>query len=180
MSNINVQTNPIHVISYQLIKWNTFNEYDIKQFNMDIEILSRLYFIILTQLRTGHIKLNWCLHQLQHSNYYRDQFQEYGCIQSTIYCTSECCKYNNSGFCHFCKNCRESVYHFIMVCPKYKRNRFLLYCEIMRILNQYQYEYNLKNILFPPMNIIRQHRKHIYDSLCYFVLSTRRIHFHAW
>ena len=81
-------------------------------------------------------------------------------------CHGNCCSSINHGKCPFCINEMESVYHFIMECPKYRKMRFLLYCNVMQILNQYQYSFSLKNILFPPPNINQQHRKQIYDSLC--------------
>ena len=152
-------------------KWNIFEEY--KEINIDIDILTKLNFIILTQLRTGHIKLNLCLHQLNHMPFYKDNLDKF------MQCNDICCSDNNSGYCINCKNQLESVYHFIMECKKYEKQRDILYYETMRIFVIYQIDFKLRNLLFPPPNIKNQHRKHILNSLCTYALNTRRLFFYC-
>ena len=153
-----------------LEKWNIFSEYEP---NIDINILSKLFYSILTQLRTGHIKLNSCLHQLQHMKYYKNN-------RNTKYlkCDNICCEENNSGICKYCQNKPETVYHFVMECKQYETQRNILYIKTMRVLTKYILDFSLKNILFPPKNINNQHRKHILDSVCQFALNTRRLTFY--
>ena len=47
---------PPHVIANNILRWNIHKEYDDKTFNMDINIMSRLQYTIITQLRSEHIK----------------------------------------------------------------------------------------------------------------------------
>ena len=151
-----------------------------KYFKTDVSLLSRFHFIILFQIRTAHIKLNWPLHQLQHINYYKQQYEQHNQIIKIKECNGDCCITNNYGKCPFCINKLESVYHLIMECTKCRRIRSIMYCNIMQIFNQYQYTYSLKNILFPPTNINQQHRKQIYDSLCIFIKDTKRLYFYTY
>jgi len=165
------QTKQQHVISQILNKWNIFDEYE--QINIDITILSKLYFCILTQLRTGHIKLNFYGHQLNHMEFYKRNVDE------IFICDKKCCIDNNNGYCSYCGDKTETVHHFIMFCDKYKKQRDILYLESMKVLIMHQLDFSLKNLLFPPSNIKNRHRKHIFDSLCLYVLNTKRLFFNC-
>ena len=168
-----------HIISNILKKWNIFEEYGIKQLEIDINMLTKLQYSILTQLRTGHVKLNFCLHQLNHMDYYKQQYNENnGNINKYLTCNKICCLENNSGHCKYCKNSLETVQHFIMDCKKYNQQRHKFYHKSMQILFLYQLNFTLKNILFPPLNMKNQHRKHIFDLLCNFVLDCKRTYFY--
>ena len=166
------ETKEQHIISNILNKWNIFKEY--QEINIDIQILSKLNFCVLTQLRTGHIKLNFYFHQLKHVDVYKSN------INQLLRCDKNCCIENNSGLCVFCVNKIETVQHFVMECKKYEKHRNILYLETMKILYLYEYDFSLKNLLFPPPNIKNQHRKHIFDSLCTNVSNTKRLFFYCF
>ena len=74
----------------------------------------------------------------------------------------------------------ETIHHFTMECNHYNKKRFVLYCESMKILIQYQMKLTIKNILFPPINMSYQHRKHLYDLICSHVLQTKQIYFNLY
>ena len=171
----NLQT--IHVISNNLNQWNIFTLYDKHHCHQDLEILSKLSYMILTQLRTGHIRLNGCVHMLQHHDYYKKQFKIHGQIIRYLNCNSECCLNNNSGICTFCVGKFENIHHFIMDCVKYNKSRYILYCQCMPILNYYHINFNLKNLLFLPISMSQQHRKQIYDLITRYVMNTKRLKF---
>ena len=121
------ETKEKHIISKILIDWNIFEEY--KEINIDIEILSKLNLSILTQLRTGHIKFNFCMHQLNHMEFYKQENN----IDKIFDCDNKCCQDNNNGYCIFC-NKTETVYHFIMDCKNYSQQRDILYYSNMKVL----------------------------------------------
>ena len=81
----------IHVISQEMDKWGVYQTYNNKHLNEDILIVPELYYSILRQLRTGHIKLNLCMHQLNHMNYYKLQMDKFGDIKQYLECDDQCC-----------------------------------------------------------------------------------------
>ena len=95
-------------------------------------------------------------------------------------CNKKCCIDNNNGNCSYCVDKIESVHHFIMNCVKYKIQRDILYLATMKVFYLYQLDFSLKNLLFPPPNINNKHRKHIFDSLCTYVLNTKRLFFYCF
>ena len=145
--------------------------------NTNIQIISKLQCSILLQLRTEHIKLNLCMHQLQHIDYYQLQIHKLNQMTHYLQCDQICCIKYNSGMCNFCISKLESVLHYLMDCKKYTAERLLLYDEIMKMFNMYQLDFVLKNLLFSPVNVNNQHRKHIYQLICNYVLITKRIYF---
>ena len=176
ISNTSLYENKSHGISMRLIKWNIFNQCNYKQDN-DVTMLSNLNISIITQLRSNHIKLNGIMHQLQHIILYKKQIKLHQEMRYYMQCNLSCCESNNSGRCSFCVNKIEDAYHFIMECKHYKKNRFKLYCECMQIFIKYQMNFSLKNMLFPPLNMSQQHREHIFDLLCQYVIDSKGIYF---
>ena len=154
------QTKEKHVISNILNKWNTLAEY--QQINIDIEILDKLKFCILTQLRTNHIKLNFYFHQLNHMEFYKND------NNMIFMCKNNCCIDNNNGYCLYCDKKIETVYHFIMECNKYNKQRNILYLSTMKIFHLYQLTFSLKNLLFPPTNIKIYFIENPFSYICYY------------
>ena len=93
-------------------------------------------------------------------------------------CDKICCIDNLSGQCNFCNNKMETIYHFLMECTHYNKLRYVMYCKCMQILIKYHENFNLKNLLFPPLNISNQHRKQIYDQVCKYVIATKRVKYY--
>ncbi len=87
---------------------------------------------------------------MKHYNLY----QNVNCIENgiTTYidCKYNCCINNNSGRCLDC-NVIEDEYHFMFICPKYKKARDMLWNKIDYLYRQYQIEIDLHTILFPPI-----------------------------
>ena len=114
------------------------------------------------------------MHQLNHMEYYKHN------IDGFYICEKQCCVDNNDGMCIFRDEKLETVYHFIMECKKYNIQRNNFYQQIMFVFNQYQLDFSLKNILFPPKNLSTQHRKYIFNGLICFVLNTQRLYFNIY
>ena len=165
------------VISRNLQEWNIYNNYNIKDLFCDLKLLSLLYLAILTRLRSGHIQLNLCLHQIRHRNYYQNQYESYGKILNYLKCEEQCCINNQSGKCGFCCDQYESVQHYLMECKQYTKLRFILYCRSMMILNKYQLDFKLQNLLFPNDLIHHADMKLLYEQICSYVINTKRIFF---
>ena len=142
--------------------------------NIDVEILTKLNFSILTQLRSGHVKLNFYQHQLNHMMFYKTTKDR------IMICNKNCCVENKNGYCSYCVDKKETVAHFIMECKKYSKQRDILYYSTMKVFYLYEYDFSLKNVLFPPSNIKNEHRKHIFNSLCTYVINTKRLFFHCF
>ena len=111
-----------HIISNYINKWQISKIYSDQYILNDIEMLTKLQLTIISQLRTEHIKLNKCMHMLQHYPYYKNQIKSDGKLWKYIKCEDDCCISNNSGFCAHCYNKIEDVYHFIMECKMFKNN----------------------------------------------------------
>ena len=86
----------------------------------------------------------------------------------------ECCKKINSGFCE-CKYSLETVYHFLLQCYIYHTLRQSLQEQIMYIFNYYNLDFNVKNLLFLPLHLKIQHRKHVLSNVAKFVYHTKRL-----
>ena len=57
--------------------------YDFKMFEIDVNMLLHLHFMTLVQLRTEHVKLNHCMHILQHMKHYKQQTLDTGTITNS-------------------------------------------------------------------------------------------------
>ena len=154
-------------------KWNEWvSGYPL---HLDMAILSHYYYGILTQLRTQHIRLNECYHMLNHRVYYSTISLLSLPINLITCIVAGCCDRCSSGLCNVCF-LNESVYHFIFECHRYDMQRMTFLRTIMDILlNKYDYNINLKNVLFPPNNVKIQHRKAIFNALIHYVVSTKRL-----
>ena len=153
------------------------NKWDISGYplNVDMDILSHYYYGILTQLRTQHILLNEWYHMLNHRVHYSSISLLSLPIDLITCIVAGCCDRCSSGLCGVCF-VNESVFHFIFECTRYDVQRMQLLRTIMAILcDKYQYNINLRNVLFPPNNIKIQHRKAILNSLIHYVISTKRL-----
>ena len=129
--NIIIKENNIktHIISKQLQIWNISSNYDCY---IDLSILSGLYYSILTQLRTNHIKLNWCYHVLKHRIFYQKQ------QNNSLYNNCNCCTTINYGMCYYCPKIKETVKHFLLDCFYYDIQRNILRGAVMYICVTYK------------------------------------------
>ena len=134
-----------------------------------------LYLAILTRLRSGRIQLNLCLHQLRRREHYSNQYKLYGKIINYFDYDKQCCMKNNNGKCTFCCDHYESVQHYLMECKQFSKSRYILYCRSMMILNKYQLDFNLKNLLFPNDLIHTNDMKLLYNLVCSYVINTKRV-----
>jgi len=82
---------------------------------------------LLIQLRTGHIGLNKHLHRINKKD---------------------------SPDCDECDGTPETVFHFIMECPKYNHQRHILRRTLRREANDLAYLLNNKNAIVPLVNYI--------------------------
>eukprot|EP01084_Bolivina_argentea_P143025 251226_1 len=81
--------NKLSVISRNMDIWHTYSHiYDPK---IDFKLLTKGQLSIITKLRTQHIKLNWYQHKYNHYQYYKTQYQQFGCINVYKQCTQTCC-----------------------------------------------------------------------------------------
>eukprot|EP01084_Bolivina_argentea_P107871 192826_1 len=161
-----------NIISKNLHIWQRYDkEYAWKQ---DMIHLTMIDFALLNRLRTEHIHLNWYFHALIHYNYYANQKKKRNEIKYYLKCELDCCKKNNKGLCNYCHEI-ETVYHFIIECRKYNDIRDPFLTIVQELLNRYEIELTLENILFPPKMLAWMHRKLILDSLCHYVKQTRRL-----
>ncbi len=166
----------VHLISRNIYLWR----YHIKKYYQPLKELEfdRFENSILIQLRSGHIKLNNYLHIQKHQKYYYQMNKlNKGHIQYMI-CNNKCCENNNSGRCNYCGKI-EDVNHFVLICPKYKIQRNLIFDTIQSLHTLYKqkFELTLKNILFPPLHRW-EHRKMVLSSLILYVLNTNRLKFY--
>ena len=106
---------------------------------------------------------------------YKKQLELYSKIKYYMKCNLECCTRNNNGMCDFCGD-KETVYHFLIACPKYKPSRDIFLNCVNNSFMIYDIQLNLENILFPPKALSWHHRKMVLDSLCEYVRRTKRIY----
>ena len=158
-----------------------------------MKILSMLYYYILTKIRTFHNNLNYYKHRLINRKIYKYLQSLNNNIQhinnnilnknsiiisnnNLLYiCKKQCCKKNNGGICN-CNMEIETINHYVFNWVYYNNQRTELFYQIVYIFNTYNIPINAKNILFPPPNITNQHRKQILESLCIYIIGTKRFH----
>ena len=151
-----------------------------------------MFYYIVTKLRTFHNDLNYYTHKLCHIQVYKyfqlinDQLQ---CVNHPLIdvlsiqlmdnkklwykCEKSCFIKNNSGICK-CGLGLETLHHYLFTCNIYENQRNWFMFQIVYIYNFYNIPITVKNIMFPPSNITNQHRKHILDALCIYVIKTQR------
>eukprot|EP01083_Nonionella_stella_P216327 777760_1 len=106
---------------------------------LEFDLLSMCEMKIITQLRTEHINLNWCNHQLKHYTFYRNQPHD----NKMIVLDNE----HNNGRCAD-TNCDdlETVEHIL---EKHSNHCWL---DLQQYMEHIGVPFTLKNALFPPTN----------------------------
>lgn len=144
-----------------------------------MDILTKHQWHILNQLRTGHIKLNFYFHMINHRQYYQ-QININNNLSNIYYkCKSinPSCIKCNFGFCSNCDEL-ETVLHYLLQCTKYIKQRHYMMHKIDNIFMKYNELPTLKNILFCPVQFTPMHRKEIYSAIIKYVNQTKRIKYY--
>ncbi len=169
---LRLKSEKIPVISRNLFHGKVYQKnYKIKK---DLRILNKGQISIITRLRTEHIQLNYYYHKRNHYKYYQKQYNTYGYIKEYKTCKDECCKQYNEGKCIECKQW-ETVYHYLFECKVNFMLRTKMIMDIRNILNLYNHNLCLDNVLFPPINMQWNHRKQIFNGITNYVNKTHRL-----
>ena len=164
-----------HLISRNFFQWNVLQTGTFRP-KHDHKMLTRTQLAIITRLRTGHSKLNFSNHLLQHHSEYKNRWRQcngqFGALQ-LISCAAACCTDNNSGMCRACST-PETEEHFLLLCPAHDdlRRRFIY--KYLPLYNALSEPLTLQSLLFPPSSIRWKHRKMILRSICLYAIETGR------